>query len=323
MSGINESLKLIILPTEECNFRCKYCYEHFEIGKMWENVVWGVKNLIDQRSQNLKNLRLDWFGGGPLLAFDIIQEVMNFARKKSREFNFELSSGMTTNASLLTKQRQMQLIDMGIANYQISFDGDSDLHNRFRVTRRDTSTFDIIYKNLIDFHESELNAHIVIRLHVNKDNEKSLRSLINRISLDFENDNRFSIFIRGLERLGSANDDTLPILDNEEEKHDLIKSTQEYTRSLGLSLYGHESAETPVCYAASFNSWVIRATGDVSKCTVALYDKINTVGHLSEDGKIKIDKEKLEYWLRGQFSGNKEELYCPYSVNLNRNYIYS
>ncbi|MCL5439958.1 MAG: radical SAM protein [Candidatus Thermoplasmatota archaeon] len=313
MAKINESLKLIIFPTEECNFRCKYCYEQFKIGKMRKSVVLGIKNLITQRSQDLKHLQIGWFGGEPLLAFDIIQDIMDFARKKSNESGFDLTSSMSTNGSLFTPLKQQQLVNLGVTDYQISFDGDSEIHNGLRATRRDTPTFSLIYNNLVKFHKSQLNGSVTIRLHVNKNNYESLRYLIAKMSIDFLGDKRFFLFVRGLEKLGSNNDVTLPIVENKEEEHNLISRMQEYARNLGLSLYGTSSNETPVCYAASFNSFAIRATGEISKCTVALYDKINNIGHLSEDGKLKIDKEKLGYWVRGQFSGNKIELACPYA----------
>jgi uncharacterized protein len=51
-------LDLHILPTEKCNFRCVYCYEDFQIGRMKDHVVNGVKNLIRRRMDELKQLRI-------------------------------------------------------------------------------------------------------------------------------------------------------------------------------------------------------------------------------------------------------------------------
>ncbi len=313
MPEINKSLKLIIFPTEECNFRCKYCYEHFEIGRMRKDVINGIKNLIIKRGKELKTLHLDWFGGEPLLAFDIIQNLISFATQCSQENGFSLKSSMTTNASLFTQSRQEQLIKLGITDYQVSFDGDSDMHDKYRVTRRDTSTFNIIYNNLLEFHKSHLQGNIVIRLHVNENNYDSLESLITRISIDFKDDRRFSLFIRSLERLGSDNDPTLPVIDDEEESDALVTALRNYARNIVLNLFELSPSQIPVCYAASFKSYIIRSTGEIGKCTVALYDPKNTIGRITEDGKMHIDQEKLRYWVRGQFSGDRHELACPYA----------
>jgi len=238
---------------------------------------------------------------------------MNFAQESANKNGFVLSSGMTTNASLFTKSRQKQLISMGITDYQVSFDGDLDMHDMYRVTRRGTQTFNIIYNNLLEFHSSNLEGNIVIRIHVNKKNYDSLESLITKLSRDFMGDSRFSLFIKSLEKLGGPNDQIIPIIEDEEEIDELVRSLGKYANKLGLKLYEPNKSDIPVCYAASFNSYTIRATGEISKCTVALYDTRNTIGRLLEDGKMVIDKEKFAYWVRGQFSGDKNELSCPYA----------
>src|ERR1044071_7965793 len=67
-SFFNEGLQLILLPTEQCNFRCMYCYEDFSGGRMSPGVSEGVKRLIDRRLDGLRSLTVSWFGGEPLLA---------------------------------------------------------------------------------------------------------------------------------------------------------------------------------------------------------------------------------------------------------------
>ncbi len=46
-----EVMELILYPTEQCNFRCTYCYENFDIGKMSESVQLSVKKLISELSK--------------------------------------------------------------------------------------------------------------------------------------------------------------------------------------------------------------------------------------------------------------------------------
>ncbi|MHB1622528.1 MAG: radical SAM protein, partial [Cuniculiplasma sp.] len=134
MGNSNQKLKLIIFPTEECNFRCKYCYENFNIGKMKPEVVEGIKNLLFERSKDLNRLDIEWFGGEPLLAYDIIEDLLIYARNLSKKYNFTLESRMTTNASLFSPKLQPKLIGLGITEYQISFDGDREMHDKYRVT---------------------------------------------------------------------------------------------------------------------------------------------------------------------------------------------
>ena len=58
-----DQMHLILMTTEQCNFRCTYCYQHFVKGKMKPEVVKGVKELVNERAKTLSNLHISWFGG--------------------------------------------------------------------------------------------------------------------------------------------------------------------------------------------------------------------------------------------------------------------
>jgi uncharacterized protein len=66
-----------------------------------------------------------------------------------------------------------------------------------------------------------------------------------------------------------------------------------------------------VCYAARPNSFVIRANGSLSKCTVAFGDIRNNIGKLNEDGTLTIENHKMQKFMRGFQSLDPGELHCP------------
>jgi uncharacterized protein len=66
-----------------------------------------------------------------------------------------------------------------------------------------------------------------------------------------------------------------------------------------------------VCYASKPNSFVIRPTGEVCKCTVALNDPANIIGRVLPTGEMAVDREKLFPWLRGWESRSTSDLHCP------------
>ena len=72
-----DMLHLILMTTEQCNFRCTYCYETFARGKMTDETKSGVKALVKERASTLNNLHISWFGGEPLLELGIIEELSN------------------------------------------------------------------------------------------------------------------------------------------------------------------------------------------------------------------------------------------------------
>ena len=75
-AATNDHLQLIVNPTERCNLRCVYCYETFALGKMPQTVISGLLNLVRRRAEKgLKTFRLEFFGGEPLVAWDVVETL--------------------------------------------------------------------------------------------------------------------------------------------------------------------------------------------------------------------------------------------------------
>ncbi|MCP3781446.1 4Fe-4S cluster-binding domain-containing protein [Paenibacillus sp. MZ03-122A] len=69
------TLSLIILPNEDCNFRCTYCYESFSKNFMKESVQNGINNYIRKNIKKYARLHVEWFGGEPLTAVPIVERL--------------------------------------------------------------------------------------------------------------------------------------------------------------------------------------------------------------------------------------------------------
>jgi len=304
----NDVLQLIILPTEQCNFRCVYCYERFNQGLIRQDVVEGIKNLLMARKSELKYLSVSWFGGEPLLAYNKIIELLNFINSEIvGSTGIMFSSEMTTNAYLLTEERLRQLVKRGVSHYQVSFDGDEEEHNKLRVRADGGPTFARIMQNIIDAHRTPLSFSMMLRVHANSENKASISRLLRRFSENLCGDKRFSMYIRPLSRLGGPNDNKLPIIND----LSIIKELISEAKQLGLNPVDAAEVVDDVCYAAKMNSYIIRSDGRVSKCTVALYDDRNIVGRLNPDGTLEIYPNKVAWWSRGIFTGNPNQLACP------------
>ena len=249
---------------------------------------------------------------------NLISDVMKYINSLSHERNFKVTSQMTTNGALLTARKHKELKDLGVTSFQVSFDGDAPFHNKLRVTRNNTPTFDLVYNNLLALHKSDIENNITVRIHINNENAESVEHLLERFKIDIGSDERFQFFIRSLERLGSSNDGIIPVLDDHDVLERIVTNMNQKAIELDLNLY-KEKNESYVCYASLFNSFVIRSNGEIGKCTVALNDKKNTIGKIREDGKISLTMEKFKYWIRGQMSKNEEELGCPYFNTPDRN----
>jgi uncharacterized protein len=306
----NESLHLVILPTESCNFRCVYCYEDFGCGRMEPRVVNGIKRLLTRRAPGLADLTLSWFGGEPLLARDVIEDVMgHVGGLAAANPALRVASDATTNGYHLTSGLADRLLDLGVTRYQISFDGPREVHDRRRVLRGGVGTFDRIWTNLLALRRLSRPFTITIRLHVDRENLEAVPRFIDGCADAFGSDSRFEIFIRGLGRLGGARDADLAVFD-ETEGEAIYEELRSYARSRGLRTMRPPS-ERPVCYAARANSYVVRADGRLNKCTVSLEHPNNQVGYIRGDGTFEVDSQKVCRWIRGLGSASPGELKCP------------
>src|SRR5262249_55235570 len=100
---------LIIMPTGKCNFRCTYCYETFEEGRMAEAAAGARSRGIAGTGGPAERFGRGFFGGEPLICSDL---VLRFSRQAFRSLasrGLPYAAGIATNASLLTPELFEQL----------------------------------------------------------------------------------------------------------------------------------------------------------------------------------------------------------------------
>jgi uncharacterized protein len=308
----NKKLQLIILPTEKCNFRCTYCYEDFMIGKMKDETIQGIKALLDRRcSEGLEDLQLTWFGGEPLLGKDVVFEISSYAKSLTVKYpKLRYGGDMTTNGYLLDYKMAAALSEVGVNSYQISLDGPREIHDKTRRRADGKGTFDNIWENLQTIRDSSLPINILLRIHLTPENISSMDLLIDDIKREFLHDSRFQIYLKPIEHLGGANDSSMEIL-SDEQRENIITA-------LNIKIFAENPTSSSdlypikdVCYASKANSLVIRANGDVGKCTVALNDERNKIATLQTDGTLQLIPGRLAPWLRGIATLDLETLACP------------
>lgn len=301
-------LHLVLMPTERCNFRCTYCYEDFSNGRMDRSTRQGIRRLLERRAAGLRSLTIEWFGGEPLLELDIIEEIQTHVQGLAARYGrLRASAGATTNGYLLTPAVLRRLVSVGVGSYQISIDGSRREHDGKRMLANGRGSFDRIWENLLAARDSDLEFLFRLRVHVDRENRRALPGFLERLGSEVGGDDRFVLIVRSVDRWGGPNDAALPILEGEELA--VVDELQRIARGFGLKL--SETKEPEACYAAAANSFVIRSTGEIAKCTVALRHANNRVGRLRVDGTATIDNVKINGWVRGLFSGDPEELACP------------
>ncbi len=140
----------------DCNLRCKYCFAStgdFGHGRKLMDFETGKKaiDFLIEHSGERRNLELDFFGGEPLMNFEVVKEVVNYARSKEKEYNKNFRFTITTNGILLTDDK-IDFINKEMSNVVLSIDGRKEINDYFRPRVDNSGSYDSIvpkYKKLV------------------------------------------------------------------------------------------------------------------------------------------------------------------------------
>ncbi len=300
-----DRLHLILLATEDCNFRCEYCYENFARGTMLPEVREGVRKLVESRAPALRELRVSWFGGEPLYGWEAVEDLAPFFSDIARRYELDYYSHMTTNGYLLTPDRQDLLFDWEVRDFQITLDGPPEVHDAKRRGRDGSGTFDSIFSNLCAMRDREDDFLVTLRMNYDQTNHPHLERLLDLFEMEFSGDTRFGVSFHPVGKWGGDNDADLATCGIEESR-EVRRRLSEKARSKGLKPEGGlvtlAKVGSQVCYAARPNSFIVGADGKLMKCTIVLdSEDHNIVGRLTRDGEMELRQDNLALWVQPAF----------------------
>ena len=134
-AGVIKALCLHIAHT--CNLNCSYCFASqgkyhgnravmsFEVGKQ-------ALDFLVANSGSRRNLEVDFFGGEPLMNFDVVKQLVAYARSIEKEHNKNFRFTLTTNGILIDDD-VIDFANREMSNVVLSLDGRKEIHDRFRV----------------------------------------------------------------------------------------------------------------------------------------------------------------------------------------------
>lgn len=147
---------ITIFVTEDCNLRCSYCFIDKEPREMsWETAKTSVDFLMDNSGDN-KELSVCYFGGEPMLKWDLMKRVTEYAEHEASKLGKTVRFSITTNGCILPddfidfvyKKRR----NMGIL---LSVDGDEEVQDRNRRTVGGQGSFHLLKRTLEELLEVE------------------------------------------------------------------------------------------------------------------------------------------------------------------------
>jgi uncharacterized protein len=283
MRRVSRSLNLTLAPTMDCNFYCPYCFETKEKGMMSENTINNIITFINIHD-DIKDLFVTWFGGEPLLYPEIIQKI---SKEICNSEKYTYSAQIITNGYNLTIDNITMLIENKINHIQLSLDGIFEYHNKIRFTKEDKDTFSTIIKNIDDFHKSDLNINLTIRINLDSKNVHTFKEIHDFFTEIYENDKRITTSPAFIQDTTKKNNKTS--ITEFDEQLNVWKNVSNIKNNKRFLFPDNRINE---CAIRNYNSWAIDAKGSVYKCWEIIGNTDYKVGELSEDG-IKITNEVL------------------------------
>lgn len=163
-----------------CNLNCEYCFAgqgkyhgkdaimSFEVGKQ-------ALDFLVENSGTRKNLEVDFFGGEPLVNFEVVKQLVKYARSIEKENNKHFRFTLTTNGILLNDD-VIDFLNEEMDNVVLSLDGRKEVHDRLRKNINGDGSYDIIVPKFKKFIEKRGNK------------EYYMRGTFTRNNLDFTKD---------------------------------------------------------------------------------------------------------------------------------------
>ena len=164
----------------DCNLACKYCFAEegeyhgrralmsFEVGKK-------ALDFLIANSGSRRNLEVDFFGGEPLMNWEVVKQLVAYGRSKEKEYNKNFRFTMTTNGVLLNDEI-MEFCNREMSNVVLSLDGRREVNDRMRPFRGGKGSYELIVPKFQKF----------VRMRGDKDHY--IRGTFTRHNLDFSKD---------------------------------------------------------------------------------------------------------------------------------------
>ena len=168
----------------DCNLACRYCFAEegeyhgrrelmtFEVGKK-------ALDFLIENSGNRRNLEVDFFGGEPLMNWQVVKDLVAYGREQEKIHDKNFRFTLTTNGVLLNDEI-MEFANKEMGNVVLSIDGRREVNDHMRPFRNGTGSYDLIVPKFQKFAESRNQDKYYVRgtfTHFNLDFSKDVLHL--------------------------------------------------------------------------------------------------------------------------------------------------
>ena len=151
----------------DCNLACKYCFAeegeyHGRRALMSYEVGKKALDFLIASSGNRKNLEVDFFGGEPLMNWQVVKDLVKYGREQEKLHDKNFRFTLTTNGVLLNDE-VMEFCNREMGNVVLSLDGRKEVHDRMRPFRSGKGSYDLIVPKFLKFADSRGQDRYYVR----------------------------------------------------------------------------------------------------------------------------------------------------------------
>ena len=174
----------------DCNLACKYCFAEegeyhgrralmsFEVGKK-------ALDFLIANSGNRRNLEVDFFGGEPLMNWEVVKKLVEYGRSQEKIHNKNFRFTLTTNGVLLDDEI-MEYCNREMSNVVLSLDGRREVNDRMRPFRKGAGSYDLIVPKFQKFAESRNQTNYYVRGTFTRNNLDFSQDVLHFADLGFK-----------------------------------------------------------------------------------------------------------------------------------------
>ena len=151
----------------DCNLACRYCFAeegeyHGRRALMSYEVGKKALDFLIANSGNRQHLEVDFFGGEPLMNWDVVKRLVEYGRSQEKEHNKKFRFTLTTNGVLLNDEI-MEFCNKEMSNVVLSLDGRKEVNDHMRPFRNGKGSYDLIVPKFQKFAELRADKDYFVR----------------------------------------------------------------------------------------------------------------------------------------------------------------
>lgn len=174
----------------DCNLACRYCFAeegeyHGRRALMSYEVGKKALDFLIANSGNREHLEVDFFGGEPLMNWDVVKRLVEYGRSQEEAHHKKFRFTLTTNGVLLNDE-VMEFCNREMSNVVLSLDGRRDVNDKMRPFRNGSGSYDLIVPKFQKFADSRKQMNYYVRGTFTRNNLDFADDVLHYADLGFE-----------------------------------------------------------------------------------------------------------------------------------------